>query len=102
MGTSKVTIVGAGLSGMVAGIHLAMQGLQVHIIEGAKAIGQMEGFHPSVHATPANPRRISNYINIDITPAFIPCKRFIMYVGNVHSFVSGKERGSRSFLYVFI
>ncbi len=81
MGTSKVTIVGAGLSGMVAGIHLAMQGLQVHIIEGAKAIGQLEGFHPSVHATPANPRRISNYINIDITPAFIPCKRFIMYVG---------------------
>lgn len=82
MGTSKVTIIGAGLSGMVAGINLATEGFAVEIWDGTKTIGQLEDFHPSVHATPACPRRISNFINIDVTAQFVPCKRFLMYVGN--------------------
>jgi flavin-dependent dehydrogenase len=81
MGRSKITIIGAGLSGMVAGINLATEGFDVEIWDGAKTIGQLEDFHPSVHATPASPRRISNYINIDVTAQFVPCKRFVMYVG---------------------
>ncbi len=80
MADSKITIVGAGLSGMVAGINLARDGYEVEIWEGAKTIGQLEDFHPSVHATPANPRRISNYIGVDVTPGFVPCKRLVIYV----------------------
>lgn len=82
MSDSKITIVGAGLSGMVAGINLARDGYEVEIWEGAKTIGQLEDFHPSVHATPANPRRISNYIGIDVTPGFVPCKRLVNYTGD--------------------
>ncbi len=70
MAKSKVTILGAGLSGMVAGINLAREGYEVEIIDGAKTLGQLEDFHPSIHATPINPRRVSNYIGIDVTPCF--------------------------------
>ena len=82
MKKSKITIVGAGLSGMVAGINLAREGFPVEIWEGASSIGQLEDFHPSVHATPANPHQISSYIHIDVTPAFVPCKRLVIYVQN--------------------
>ena len=82
MKKSKITIVGAGLSGMVAGINLAREGFPVEIWEGAKSIGQLEDFHPSVHATLANPHQISSYIHIDVTPAFVPCKRLVIYVQN--------------------
>jgi len=104
MGTSKITIVGAGLSGMVAGINLAREGYEVEMWEGAKSIGQLEDFHPSVHATPANPHRISNYINIDITPGFIPCRRFVMHVEdqpyelNVENFYVVERGGRKSSL----
>jgi hypothetical protein len=108
MGTSKITIIGAGLSGMVAAINLAREGYEVEICDGAKSIGQLEDFHPSVHATPANPSRISNYINIDITPGFVPCKRFVMYVQdqpyelNVEDFFVVERGGRKSSLDTYL
>lgn len=101
MKSSKITIVGAGLSGMVAGINLAREGYEVEIWDGAKTIGQLEDFHPSVHATPANPNRISNYIDIDITPGFVSCKRLVIYVQDQPYELNSEtfcvvERGGRS------
>ncbi len=81
----KITIVGAGLSGMVAGINLARQGYEVEIWEGGKSIGSMEEMHPSVHATPIEPEKVSKYIDIDITPGFTPGKKFMLFLKD-HSY----------------
>jgi len=76
MSNSKITIVGAGLSGMVAGINLRRHGYEVEIWDGARRLGQLEDFHPSIHATPIDPRRVSAYIGVDVTPCFVKVKRF--------------------------
>lgn len=80
MADSKITIIGAGLSGLVAGINLRREGYEVEIWEGAKSLGMLEDFHPSIHATPIDPARVSRYIGIDISPCFTPVKRFRMIV----------------------
>ncbi len=76
----KITIVGGGLSGMVAGINLCREGFEVEIWDGAKTLGQLESFHPSIHATPIDPQWVSNYIGIDITPSFTETKRFRNFI----------------------
>ncbi len=78
----KITIVGGGLSGMVAGINLCREGFEVEIWDGAKTLAQLERFHPSVHATPIDPQWVSNYIGIDVTPTFTQTKYFRNYVEN--------------------
>jgi len=80
MKKSKTIIVGAGLSGMVAGINLAREDYEVEIWDAAKTIGQLEDFHPSVHATPLDPRQVSDYIDVDITGGVVDCKRMIFYI----------------------
>ncbi len=80
MADSKITVIGAGLSGLVAGINLRREGYEVEIWEAAKSLGMLEGFHPSIHATPIDPASVSRYIGIDISPCFIPVKRFRMIV----------------------
>ena len=76
----KITIIGGGLSGMVAGINLCREGFEVEIWDGAKTLGQLEPFHPSIHATPIDPKWVSNYIGIDITPCFTEAKRFRNFI----------------------
>jgi flavin-dependent dehydrogenase len=80
MSGSKITIVGAGLSGLVAGINLCREGYEVEIWDAAKSLGMLEDFHPSIHATPIDPARVSRYIGIDISPCFTAVKRFRMIV----------------------
>lgn len=76
MSREKITIVGAGLSGLVAAINLLREGYEVEIWDGARTLGQMEDFHPSIHATPMDPHRVSTYIGIDVSPCFTPVKTF--------------------------
>jgi len=76
MSGSKITIIGAGLSGLVAGINLRREGYEVEIWDGAKSLGMLEDFHPSIHATPIDPASVSRYIGVDISPCFTPVKRF--------------------------
>ncbi len=100
MASSKITIVGAGLSGMVAGINLAKEGYKVEILDGAKKLGQLEDFHPSIHATPINPQKVSNYIGIDVTPCFTLTKNFRINVERERYELNPKdfylvERGGR-------
>jgi flavin-dependent dehydrogenase len=80
MSGSRITIVGAGLSGLVAGINLRREGYEVEIWDAAKSLGMLEDFHPSIHATPIDPAGVSRYIGIDISPCFVPVKRFRMIV----------------------
>ena len=67
---SKIIIVGAGLSGMVAGINLAKQGYDVTILEKEKKIGGSPAFHPSLHVTPIDLRLTSEFTGIDIHSQF--------------------------------
>jgi len=80
MSASKITIIGAGLSGLVAGINLRREGWEVEIWDAAKSLGTLEDFHPSVHATPIDPAMVSSYIGIDISPCFVPVQRFRLIV----------------------
>lgn len=67
---SKIHIVGAGLSGMVAAINLAREGREVLVLEGGKNIGGLKNVHPSAHSTPIDPQKVSRFIGIDICPHF--------------------------------
>jgi len=76
--SKKVTIVGAGLSGMVAAINLAREGHQVVVLEEAKKIGA-HPLHPSLHGTAMNFDLIKNYVGIDVASCFTYCKRVTAY-----------------------
>jgi len=67
-----VSIFGAGLAGMVAGINLARQGIEVTIYDREPAIGGSHDVHPSVHTTPLQPRQTWDYIGIDLSQHFVP------------------------------
>lgn len=64
-----ITIVGAGPSGLVAGINLNREGYNVIIREKQKKIGGEPGWHPSVHGTPVS-KDLWKYIGIDCSEAF--------------------------------
>ena len=96
----KITIVGAGLSGMVSAINLAKKGYEVTVLEKEKKIGGSAAFHPSLHATPIDVNHTSNFIGIDLKDHFplltdnqswIKNVRLIPTEFNTH----GVERGQR-------
>ena len=71
-GNHAVTIYGAGMSGLVAAINLAREGYAVTVYEREEAYGGDTLYNPSTHTTPILPAKVSEYIGIDITPAFKP------------------------------
>ena len=73
---AKIHIVGAGLSGMVAAIHLAREGDEVVVLEGHPGIGGMKQVHPSAHTTPIDTAAVSRYLGIDISGCFKPIQDF--------------------------
>jgi len=96
----KVHILGAGLSGMTAAINLARAGRKVLVLEGAKGIGGMGGFHPSVHTTPIDPEWMSRESGIDLTSVFHQPKELLFGVNEkTYSMGPGAmhcvERGAR-------
>jgi len=68
----KVEIVGAGLSGLVAGINLAQQGFEVVIYEKEKNCGGRPSFRPDPAGSPFNLDQLKDFIGVDIAPA---CRR---------------------------
>ncbi len=75
----NVTIVGAGIAGLVASINLAREGYQTTVFEREPAIGGLDQWHPSVHMTPMEPRKMWDYIGIDLSDCFTPVKSGIVY-----------------------
>jgi len=65
-----ITIYGAGMSGLVAAINLAREGYAVTVHEREKGYGGDSIYNPSTHTTPIQPAKVSEYIGIDIAPAF--------------------------------
>jgi len=96
---SETLIVGAGLSGMVAAIHLARQGEQVRILEKELCIGGSPGVHPSLHATPIDIRHTADFIGIDLSGHFRLLTDFHTWILDRRLYPSlinyGVERGPR-------
>ncbi|MDD5223011.1 MAG: NAD(P)-binding protein [bacterium] len=77
----KIQILGAGLSGMIAGIDLAKRDYEVTILDGAPGIGGLGNFHPSTHATAIDGPAAWRYIGMDLSQNFRPSKSFRVYFG---------------------
>ncbi|MDD5224512.1 MAG: NAD(P)-binding protein [bacterium] len=98
--SKKIHILGAGLSGMVAGINLARQGYEVLILDKSKRIGGAGIFHPSIHATPVDLPQLNSYIGVDMSAHFHESYDFRVYFGkNGYRIPArdqyGVERGNR-------
>jgi len=96
----EVTIYGAGMSGLIAAINLAREGYAVTVHDREKTFGGDPQYNPSTHTTPILPKKVSDYIGIDITPAFKPVQDCPFYFHDtiLHFPVSGMytvERGNR-------
>jgi flavin-dependent dehydrogenase len=70
----KIEIVGAGLSGLVAGINLAREGFEVVIYEKEKNCGGRPSFRPDPAGSPFDLDQLKDFIGVDIAPA---CRRGI-------------------------
>lgn len=67
---NEVTIYGAGMSGLIAAVNLARVGYAVTVHEKEAGYGGSQLYNPSTHVTPIDPVKTSEYIGIDISPAF--------------------------------
>lgn len=80
MAEKRIVIYGAGISGMVAGYNLAVEGYDVTIREREEGYGGSMVFNPSTHTTPLDLEETSRYIGIDISPAFKPVSALSLYL----------------------
>ena len=99
--SKNITIYGAGMSGLVAAINLAREGYKVTVHDREKGFGGDSLYNPSTHTTPIYPQQTSDYIGIDIKPAFYPVKSCPFYFHNTrsdapHSGLYTVERGNRA------
>lgn len=75
----KITIFGAGISGLVAAINLAVNGFDVVVREKRHAVGGAPDWHPSVHQQVFNIGRTAQYTGVDITGSFHAVKHHSFY-----------------------
>jgi hypothetical protein len=68
--SNEATIYGAGMSGLIAAVNLAREGYDVTVYDKEPGFGGSKLYNPSTHVTPLDPVATSNYIGIDISPAF--------------------------------
>ena len=80
MASSEVLIYGGGMSGMVAAYNLAREGHDVRVRERETGFGGSDIFNPSTHTTPLDLEATSEYIGIDISPAFHPVSALSVYL----------------------
>jgi hypothetical protein len=68
----EITIYGAGMSGLIAAIDLARNGYDVVVHDREKGFGGDSIYNPSTHTTSIDVERTSEYVGIDLAPAFHP------------------------------
>ncbi len=101
---AEVTVVGAGLAGLVAAINCARNGRQVRVLERFKQVGGDPYIRPAVDVTPMEPERLGAFIGVELPPPYVtPTLEFPIYVYGRRYLVPGSrlhlhsvERGSRS------
>lgn len=100
---SETTIVGAGISGLVAAINLVKKGHRVRVLEREERIGGMPEFRPDPAGSPFDLEKINEYSNVDISPAVKPIDEATVWAWGVPIKVPMKgsvgmymvERGAR-------
>ncbi len=80
MASGESIIYGAGMSGLVAAYNLAAEGYDVLVRERESSWGGSSVFNPSTHTTPLDPAATSEYIGIDISPAFHEVSSLSIYL----------------------
>lgn len=80
MAPREVLIYGAGMSGMVAAYNLAVEGHEVLVREQEPAYGGSSAFNPSLHTTPLDVAKTSEYVGIDLTGVFVPVSSLAIYL----------------------
>lgn len=76
---NKVTIFGAGISGLVASICLAKSDFNVEVRDKREQVGGSPKWHPSVHQQNFDLAKTSEYIGIDLTKCFHPVSEHSFY-----------------------
>ena len=77
--SDRVTIYGAGMSGLVAAVNLVRDGYEVTVHDREAAYGGSRDYNHSTHVTPIDPVRTSEYIGIDVSGAFHQVSRPIPF-----------------------
>ena len=77
MKDEKITIIGAGISGLVAAINLAKSGFSIEVLEKQELVGGSPAWHPSVHHQTLDIDKTSKYIGINIAPCFRAVRKHI-------------------------
>lgn len=80
MSSREVLIYGAGMSGMVAAYNLALEGHRVVVRDQEQGYGGSSAFNPSLHTTPLDVQKTSEYVGIDLTPVFKPVSALTIYL----------------------
>jgi flavin-dependent dehydrogenase len=90
--SKEILIVGAGLSGLVAGINLARDGYDVRILEAKKKIGANAAYIDSTYIRPENIRAFSG---VDIGQALDPWERTKIYAyGRAYDIINPEKIGA--------
>ncbi len=76
----EVLIYGAGMSGLIAAYNLAQEGHDVLVREREASFGGSRIYNPSTHTTPLDVEATSQYIGIDISPAFHAVESISLYL----------------------
>jgi len=101
---AEVTVVGAGLAGLVAAINCVRNGHSVRVLERFEHVGGDPYIRPAVDVTPMDPKRLGDFIGVELRPPYVtPTTEFAIYVYGKRYLVPGSrlylhsvERGSRS------
>lgn len=84
MAAKEVIIYGAGMSGMLAAYNLARDGYAVLVRERESGFGGSGLYNPSLHTTPIDLEATSEYVGMDISPAFKPVESISLYLHDYH------------------
>lgn len=75
----KITIFGAGISGLTAAINLAENGFDVVVREKRHSVGGAPDWHPSVHQQVFDIGKTAEYVGVDIAGSFHAVKQHSFY-----------------------
>lgn len=90
--SKEILIVGAGLSGLVAGINLSREGYEVRILEAKKRIGANAAYIDSTYIAPED---IKTYTGVDINQALDSWEKTRIYAyGRTYDIINPPKIGA--------